>query len=558
MAETLRQSVNHVTPPAKFKAKASGKISLARLLASAGVCLILLPIVPGLLQVLWPAFSMDVWQALISDNQFFGALTSTLMTAVGSTLLSLSTTCAIAIWLYPNRGWATTQRQLPLFLAFPHVAFAIGIAFLVAPSGWFVRGLANVLAWSSPPQWVSIRDPYAISLTLTLAIKETWFLLWVMATLLGEQAISRQITLANSLGYSRRQAWLTALLPQLLPRMAWPLVAVLAYSLSVVDMAVILGPSTPPTLAVISWQWLTDPNALTQAKGSASALCLILLLAVLILLGRGIWALIKRLYRNPRGIRTNGKTARGNALAGIPIFIPGWLALAMLGLWSVAGGWFFPNLWPNTLTLTSWYSADFGPMLTTLWIAMVTVMLALPLTLLWLEWGSAKHHGWLYAPLILPSLPIAAAQYQVLLHLNLDSTAIGVIWSHLAWTFPYMLLVLVGPYKQFDPRYMLTAQALGRSHLQACLSVKWPMLIRPILAAMSVGFAVSVAQYIPTLFSGGGRFATVTTEAVALSAGGNRRVLAVQSLLQTALPLCAFMLAIVLTAWYSRNRQGLK
>jgi putative thiamine transport system permease protein len=84
------------------------------------------------------------------------------------------------------------------------------------------------------------------------------------------------------------------------------------------------------------------------------------------------------------------------------------------------------------------------------------------------------------------------------------------------------------------------------------------MLIRPILAAMAVGFAVSIAQYLPTLFSGGGRFATVTTEAVALSAGGNRRVLAVQSLLQTALPFCAFMLAIGLTAWYARNRQGLK
>jgi hypothetical protein len=58
-----------------------------------------------------------------------------------------------------------------------------------------------------------------------------------------------------------------------------------------------------------------------------------------------------------------------------------------------------------------------------------------------------------------------------------------------------------------------------------------------------------VAQYLPTLFAGGGRFATVTTEAVALSAGGNRRVLAVQALLQIALPMAAFGLAALAAVW---------
>ena len=84
------------------------------------------------------------------------------------------------------------------------------------------------------------------------------------------------------------------------------------------------------------------------------------------------------------------------------------------------------------------------------------------------------------------------------------------------------------------------------------------MLLRPIMAALAVGFAVSVAQYLPTLFAGGGRFVTVTTEAVALSAGGNRRVLAVQALLQIALPLAAFGLVALLSYWFSRHRKGLR
>ena len=528
------------------------------LLALVGIGLILAPLVPGLVWVLSPALESATWIALLQDSQFASALLSTLISAVGSTLLALIATCYVTICLYPGSGWSLVQRQSPLFLAFPHIAFAIGIAFLIAPSGWLARGLASILSWSSPPQWVTIRDPYAISLTLVMAVKETWFLLWIMATLLGEQAISRQITLANSLGYSKVQVWIGALLPQILPRMGWPLVAVLAYSLSVVDMSIILGPSTPPTLAVLSWQWLTDPDEMAQAKGSAAAICLILLLGLLIVLGRLAWWGIKKLCRNPSGIRKPSKTFRRSISLGMSVFALGWLSLAILLLWSVAGGWFFPKLFPASLSLNSFYNADLKPMFTALWIGIATVLIALPLTLAWLEWGSRKHHGWLYAPLILPSLPIAAAQYHVLLAVNLDSTATGVLWSHLTWTFPYMLLVLVGPYYSFDNRYLCTAQALGNSRFRACLNIKWPMLIRPILAAMAVGFAVSVAQYLPTLFSGGGRFATVTTEAVALSAGGNRRVLAVQSLLQTALPLCAFMLAIGLTAWYARNRQGLK
>ena len=88
--------------------------------------------------------------------------------------------------------------------------------------------------------------------------------------------------------------------------------------------------------------------------------------------------------------------------------------------------------------------------------------------------------------------------------------------------------------------------------------MKWPTLQRPILASLAIGFAVSVAQYLPTLFAGGGRFATVTTEAVALSAGGNRRVLAVQALLQIALPMLAFLLTTVATYGLVRHRKGLR
>ncbi len=526
-------------------------------MARLGVALVLLPLVPGLLWILWPALSPGVWRQLLGEGQLPAALQVSIFSAVGSTLLALLLAWALAVVLYPGIGWRRLQGQLPLLLAFPHVAFAVGLGFLLAPSGWLARLLAALFGWLSPPQWVTVQDPHGLSLLLALALKECWFLLWALAALLGEQGIQRQWVVAASLGYGRRQLWRYILLPQLLPHLGWPLVAVLAYGLSVVDMALILGPSTPPTLAVLGWQWLSDPRPEQQALGSAVAVVLLGLLALLIGLGAGLWQLWRRCRRYPRGRRRRSAGAGVMGLLPWLVIVPGWAALLLLALWSLARGWFFPALWPSQLSALHWLNADLEPLLITLALAGGAILLALPLALLWLEWGPRRYQGWLYAPLILPALPLAAAQYGVLLHLRLDGRLVGVIWSHLAWVLPYMILLLTGPYRAFDERLLLTARALGHSRWQACLAVKWPLLLRPILAAVAVGFAVSVAQYLPTLFAGAGRFSSVTTEAVALSAGGNRSVLAVQSLLQTVLPLLAFGLAAWWPRWRARHRRGL-
>ena len=83
------------------------------------------------------------------------------------------------------------------------------------------------------------------------------------------------------------------------------------------------------------------------------------------------------------------------------------------------------------------------------------------------------------------------------------------------------------------------------------------MLARPVLTALGVGLAVSVGQYLPTLLIGGGRVETLTTEAVALSSGGNRRLIGAYALLQMLLPVLGFALALLVPAVMFRNRRGM-
>jgi putative thiamine transport system permease protein len=77
------------------------------------------------------------------------------------------------------------------------------------------------------------------------------------------------------------------------------------------------------------------------------------------------------------------------------------------------------------------------------------------------------------------------------------------------------------------------------------------MLRAPLAWSFAVGFAVSVAQYLPTLYVGAGRFATVTTEAVTLAAGGQRSLMAAFAWLQWLLPVAIFAAA----AWMGRKRR---
>jgi putative thiamine transport system permease protein len=83
------------------------------------------------------------------------------------------------------------------------------------------------------------------------------------------------------------------------------------------------------------------------------------------------------------------------------------------------------------------------------------------------------------------------------------------------------------------------------------------MLLAPLLTALAVGVAVSVGQYLPTLMLGGGRVETLTTEAVALSSGGDRRLIGATALLQMALPAMGFALALALPRLIFRNRRAM-
>lgn len=511
------------------------------------------------LQAAWDA---QAWRALWHDPQLPLALITTIWVGLVATVVAT----ALATWLlsthFPGPHWPTLLRRLPAMLAVPHSAFAIGLVFIVAPSGWLLRGLSPWLTgFESPPAWSTSQDPYGLGMAMVLIFKEVPFLVWTAATHLQRPDFARtlrqSLTLAGTLGYPPRQAWWRVVAPQLLPRMRWPFLAVMAYSLTVVDVALVAGPTTPPTLSVLALTWLQDADPMTNAKGAAAAWVLVLLVGIAGMAVAGL--------RWPKGWQSRGRPANAitlpvphsshhpalssifSGLAFVQVWTWVYLAIGVtLAMASCAGPWPFPSLLPSQWSAQAWRTVaeSSGTFWSTLWIGLASSTLALVWAISWLEWTPPRWRHpmqqWVFLPLVMPGLLWAMGLYHLALRWQIDGTVTGVILAHTLTVVPYTVIALAPAYTQFDLRYAHLCASFGKPYAVFLWQVKWPMLKAAIASAFAVGFAVSVTQYLPTLFVGAGRITTVTTEAIGLSAGGQRGLLAAFAVVQAALPLLAF------------------
>lgn len=531
-------------------------------LAVAAAALVATPLLWAAAAAVLAGLDAAAWRSLPAEPQVPRALALSLATGLVATMLSV----ALAAWLlshaFGTPRWSAATRLLAPMLAVPHAAFAIGLAFLLAPSGWVLRALSPWLTgFAAPPPWATTQDPWGLGLVAALVGKEVPFLLWAAATQLQRADAGarwqRELAVARSMGYGRRAAWWRVVWPQLWPRLHAPVLAVLAYSLTVVDMALVIGPAAPPTAAVLAWQWLLDADPAINARGAALAWLLALLVAALALglsLLRGRWHWRARWVSGRRG-GDGWRIAAAAPLVALAALYAAVLLATAVG--SVSGVWPFPAFWPQSWSLQGWRSvaASSDTLLTTFGLAAASSACALAWALLWLESAPAHWHAALrrlvYLPLLLPPVLWVVGLHRLALAWQLDLRWSGLWLAHTLAALPYVLIALSPSYLGFDARYGHVAATLGRGRLAFLLRVKWPLLRAGLWGALAVGFAVSIAQYLPTLFIGGGRYATVTTEAVGLAAGGQRSVLAAYAWLQWLLPALFFALA----AWAGRPRR---
>lgn len=534
----------------------------------------LAPIAAGLIGTLLPAFgylpalgghdfNLDSWRTLASQPGFAQSITLTIASGFAATLISFL--LAVLFCAFADDGQVHSralQRMgalLAPILATPHSALAIGFAFLLLPSGWIARAINAALSlWPVPPDVATVNDPWGAALVLGLVIKETPYLLLMMFAARSQVRAAEVLAVGRSLGYSAPMAWMKGVLPQIYSQVRLPVYAVLAFSLSNVDVALILGPANPPVLAVMAVRWFTDPDVTRLFPAAAAATLQLAIVIAAVALWRNAEHLAATLMQAwiGRGARGRGLAPLGAVAATPALVLLGASALSLLSmaLWSIARQWRYPDLLPSQWTLDTW-SRQAASLATPGWntvlVGVLATVIALVLVVACLENEQRRslHAGsgslWLlYTPLLLPQVAFLFGAQVLLVKTSLDGTLIAVVWAHLLFVLPYLFLSLGDPWRALDTRYARTAASLGASPARVLWRVKLPLLVAPLAIACAVAFAVSAGQYLPTLFAGNGRLATLTTEAVTLSSGADRRVMGVYTFVQSLLPLIAYVLAI--------------
>ena len=522
-------------------------------------------------QLLPPAFL-----TLLSTPGIATSAITSLVSGLLTPAISLAIVFLFLAATQGNRiGNAIAKLSAPV-LAIPHAAAAFALALLLAPSGVASRVIASLLGWDLPPDYLFINDPNGLALILGLVLKEAPFLLLISLAALPSLGAPRRVALARTLGYKPTTAWLLTVAPVLYPLVRLPLFAVIVFASSAVDVALILGPSLPPTLSVRLLEWFVAPEIESRQLASAAAL----LQLVVSLSALGIWLLFERVVARafaPLAARGASRlsarrvtydtalTALGNALLPLSLaFIL--IGIGALMLTSVGTEWRYPALVPSVWSTQQWTSALSewrAPLFNATMIALLSVTAALALSLFTLEAqarssvSTARIATFLYLPLLVPQVVfisgIAVLAERALLPPSLTLVAAG----HFLFVLPYVYLTLQGGYARLDTRWLMLAKTLGASNTVCFWRIRLPLLSTQLVTAVMLGLAISLSLYLPTQILGAGRIPTLTTEAIALVSSGNRSTIGTWALLQSALPTLCFMLALVLPRLIWSRRKGM-
>jgi putative thiamine transport system permease protein len=545
-----------------------------------------LPLIASLLFALSGVFDIQAWQSLFAHPLLWPALGLSIFTGLTSAALSLIFAVFVVAGLYQSAWWQRLSLQAGAMLAVPHVAVAIGLSFLIMPSGLLARVVAVFTSWTEPPNWITNHDPYGLSLIVALVLKETPFLMWILISILNRDDVRNnfvgQRAVGLSLGHGMKSIWLRIYLPQILPKLVWPLLVVFVYAATVVDMALVIGPTQPPTWAVVVWADINDAQVLNNARGAVGAWFLTIMIALAALC---FWAttkmiLLKREWLTggarsrdlirpvgaPSPEEKGGRKSSPSPLEKVPegrlrslatfskvkvftlMFFYSIIAMILVVL-SFAPLWPFPKFWPETLSGTAWFRIWDNPsaLITSLDLAFTTTAIALAIIITWMESQPQSRDKFITVlsatALGVPAILLALGQYCAFLQIGLTGSTFGLFFAHLLPVTAYMFIVLVGPYRSFDSRWRASASGLLASFPRFLWAIKLPLLKAPLLAASAIGFAVSFGQYVPAQLIAAGRYSTLPMEAVTLTTGTNRPLTAAFTLLLMAPPLLAFIAA---------------
>ena len=552
---------------------------LAKVLAIFLGILIIIPIIFGFIGFFLPSFGYFpiLGKSEFNLNYFYisfniagisKSIILSLFTGLGSTLLALFFSQVILLYFFKTRAYNYIKIIISPLIALPHITMAIGLIFLFSPSGLFFRLFSPWLTgFDRPPNFFIIPDEYGFFLILGLILKEIPFFILVSLSAIQQFSARQIFDLGKSLQNSNFSSWCILIFPLIYKKIRLVIFIVIAFTASVVDMSLILAPSTPSTLAIRILQIYQSSDI--DSFFIASNLALIQLLIIIILLLS--WMILERIVEHKLFFIFFMKILsfkifflKNLIFASAAILF----SLSVLGifsslLWGFSKNWYFPSFFPNSIdidTFINFYNENKFIVFISIFISVVVSFLSSLLTIIWVELMDILKMKKLYLewiifiPLFIPQISFLIGLQSFIILFNFDSFLIPLIIIQLFYVIPYSFIILAPSLREIKKDVIRVAASLGKNRFQRLVQIKLPIIMSSFLTSFAIGMLVSFSLYIPVYFIGAGRVTTLTVEALNLALSGSRQDLGVATFFQIIIPILILITVVYFNKKMSKWR----
>jgi spermidine/putrescine transport system permease protein len=117
--------------------------------------------------------------------------------------------------------------------------------------------------------------------------------------------------------------------------------------------------------------------------------------------------------------------------------------------------------------------------------------------------GRAAYEGWLYLPIAIPEICMGVALLAFFAALDFDLSLATIIVSHVAFSIPFVALVVRARYQRFDPALAEASRDLGADEAETFRRVILPFLAPGIVAGALLAFTLSIDDFVISFFVSG-------------------------------------------------------
>ncbi|MCR4747190.1 MAG: ABC transporter permease subunit [Clostridiales bacterium] len=246
-------------------------------------------------------FTFDFYKKILNDPNVLSSLRFSLYTSLTASVIST------ALGVFLSRLIIKTNRRkeqplpgifrVPIYV--PHIIVALFIFVLLTQSGLFARLLFALGIISDMQEFPKlIFDRGGIGIILAYIWKELPFITYVTYDIF-RTLDTRYDAVAATLGANAFKRIRHIYLPQLWPAITGGFVMIFAYTFGSYETPLLLGPTTPRALPILSYIYYSSINLSDHLYAMACNMLIVLFILIILAFGR----ILERILRRVGGLR---------------------------------------------------------------------------------------------------------------------------------------------------------------------------------------------------------------------------------------------------------------